>query len=217
MDDVELRLNKLLTTAIGSLQDEAQSRKQPTKSRFRKDNVLGVLNITFLNNRPDWQNAFEVVIAHLNAWWDNNRELVRLVLVGDTGNGKTTLAKSAYNIASIHGVDAWYSGTWKHPSTAVFARWSEVVDARGEVFDDIAKADFAVIDDIGAEVDKFRNGGATEKLNTMLEARERKFTIITTNVPREEWKIRWDKRVASRMHHRAIVCELKGNDLRRTM
>lgn len=158
------------------------------------------------------------MIALLNDWYGNDRSMPRLIIIGDAGSGKTTLANAAWQVASVHGTEAWAEGGWPRPATATFHRWSELLDSRGEVFEDACRSDFAVIDDIGAEVDQFRAGALTEKLATLLEHRRNKFSIITTNIPRAQWASRWDKRVDSRLHHRAVIVALNGKmDLRKTM
>jgi DNA replication protein DnaC len=73
------------------------------------------------------------------------------------------------------------------------------------------------LDDIGAEVDEFKSGKATERLASLLEHRMHKYTLFTTNIDRKQWSIRWDKRVASRLHHKTLVVTLNGSDLRKTL
>ena len=178
--------------------------------------MLGWLQIKSIDD-PEWTAATRAMISLLNAWHRNDRTMPRLVIIGDAGSGKTTLATGAYRVAATHGVEAWTDGGWPRPATASCHRWSELLDSRGEVFQDACRSDFAVIDDIGAEVDQFRAGGMTEKLASLLEHRRNKFSIITTNIPRAQWAFRWDKRVESRLYHRAVITELSGKtDLRRS-
>lgn len=158
------------------------------------------------------------MVAFLNFWFVNDRSMPRLVIIGDAGTGKTTLAHGAWQVASVHGTEAWAEGGWKRPSTSTFHRWSELLESKGDVFEDACRSDFAVIDDIGAEVDQYRAGGLTEKLAGLLEHRKDKFSVITTNIPRHQWVTRWDKRVESRLHHKAIIVQLAGgSDLRKVL
>lgn len=187
------------------------------RPRFRLDRTLGWLRLEPLAN-PEWMTAMKATLKLLNAWYANDRSMPRLIIVGDAGSGKTTLAQGAWKVASVHGAEAWSEGGWPRPSTATCHRWSELLDSRGDVFDDACRSDFAVIDDIGAEVDQFRAGALTEKLAGLLEHRRAKFSVITTNIPRAQWASRWDKRVESRLHHKSVIVQLAGgSDLRKSI
>jgi DNA replication protein DnaC len=137
------------------------------------------------------------------------------VFVGSVGNGKTRLAKGIFKTASVHASEAMEH--WGKGPQSTFCRWSELLDARGEVFEAACEDDLTVIDDIGAEVDKFKNGQNIEKLCALLEHRANKFTVITTNISPHLWSQKWDERVESRLNHNSIVMELSGPDLRKTL
>ncbi len=63
--------------------------------------------------------------------------------------------------------------------------------------DDICEDGFIILDDIGSEYDK--NGFISSLLDRVLNARIRKWTLITCNLPLDEIAERMDARIASRM------------------
>ena len=130
-----------------------------------------------------------------------------LILVGMPQTGKTQLAKSAFEYWRIGAITAYDSGRWRFPPKCTFATWSDLAHVNPEdraktyQWEDVSLAQLAVIDDIGSEVDRFKNGAPAENLRLILEARltGRKFTIITTNIPPTQWDSKWDIRVAGRL------------------
>ena len=63
-----------------------------------------------------------------------------------------------------------------------------------------------VIDDIGAEYDPSKI--ATEKLYLLLEHRERKWMVLTTNVPPEKWEEKFERRISSRLLRNSHIVAL---------
>ena len=130
-----------------------------------------------------------------------------LILVGMPQTGKTQLAKAAFEYWRRGSITAYDSGRWKYPPKYTFAPWSDLANVNPEdrskiyLWEDLSKAQLAVIDDIGSEVDRFKSGQTTENLRLILEARltGRKFTIITTNIPPTQWDSKWDIRVTGRL------------------
>lgn len=133
-----------------------------------------------------------------------------LVLAGGTGCGKSHLARGVYRWTSAIAIDAWAAGYWPRqvPSTA-FLDWPGFVESDQDgVARDLAEADLAVLDDVGAEVDRFKNGAPTETLRRFLELRAGRFTVVTTNVPVSQWDKRWDARVADRLYRRSFIVDM---------
>lgn len=130
-----------------------------------------------------------------------------LVISGDSGTGKTHTAKSLYRWARNHSGRLGASIEW-------FA-WPEACSA---ILDDnftgcirdMIEADFLALDDIGAETDRYKTGALTDKLCQVLSRREKKWTVITTNIPPSEWANRFDVRVADRLLRNSTVCDLAG-------
>lgn len=61
------------------------------------------------------------------------------------------------------------------------------------------RAEALFIDDVGAETDKFKTGDGIEELRLMLDEREKKgWTVMSTNVKKAMFGVRWDSRVRDR-------------------
>lgn len=74
------------------------------------------------------------------------------------------------------------------------------------ITDYLANEYLTMIDDIGAEHDPSKYG--LEQLYLILSRREKKFTIITTNISPEQWEARFERRIASRMFRNSTHIDL---------
>lgn len=216
-DEIAAELLARLTKGTTSSATEGKPNAQPTTRPFKNATLSGLLGLETLPN-DNWKAAYSAMVGFLNDWWQNDRTAPRLVLVGDTGSGKTKLTRGTYRVVNAHGSDACFKGgRWGHSPSSMFRNWSALVGCSELEFDDACTSDFLAIDDIGSETDRFKSNEGTERLRLILEARERRFTMITTNVPKRSWVERWDKRVESRLCHNAVVVEMDGSDLRKTL
>jgi DNA replication protein DnaC len=105
----------------------------------------------------------------------------------------------------------------KSPPVIVFAHWptlarhiSEGKEPMWSVLYDSLEADLLLLDDIGAESDKYKTGETTDGLCQLLTARADKWTVITTNIERIEWSTHFDSRVADRLQRNAEVVEMSA-------
>lgn len=136
-----------------------------------------------------------------------------VVLVGEYGTGKTHCAKSMVRwfnaVAHKLPMDARSSDSYAVPD-AWFYRWPEFVD--GLKGGDWAATEaatahtFTVFDDVGAEHDPSRVG--LDKLCQVLSKRERRWTMVTTNVLPKLWSAKFDERVASRLIRNSTIIRL---------
>lgn len=144
--------------------------------------------------------ALENMLAKAAAWRlaVTAKESPRwLSLVGATGTGKTHLAmrlwKSLRQRQDFNNHRITHYPTWIHWPTFI----SELKDGAGYgFFRSVFDWPFAAIDDIGAERDT--SGFAAEKLCNLLSRREKKWTIITSNLSLAEISA-IDRRIADRM------------------
>lgn len=137
----------------------------------------------------------------------NERPLPWVVLTGRTGSGKTRCAKRAMRIVRETALDAYLAGRWgqrEHICVACEVDWPRMAEIPDDaeyrtVASDASRADVVLLDDIGAETDRWKSGLPTSRLRQLLSELEGKAVIITTNVPPSEWVGKWDARVASRL------------------
>lgn len=126
----------------------------------------------------------------------------RLVIYGENGSGKSHTAKAINHWANriamnIPLVDA---DQGIRLADSVIVNWPTVVDGfkTGQWdIEDLFDASLLIIDDIGAEHDPSRVG--IEKLYLLLERREQKWTILTTNIHPANWETKFERRVADRL------------------
>lgn len=129
-----------------------------------------------------------------------------MVVGGQTGCGKSHVAKAVAHYWDTHKIDAWHRGwlgTSSHLPNAEFVLWTLALNAEEREWKDwlqgIKEARLVVLDDLGAESDRFRSGKNTERLLSVLNSIERKWVLITTNVQGNQWVKVWDQRVADRL------------------
>lgn len=84
--------------------------------------------------------------------------------------------------------------------TCLLVNWAKRVDdfkAGSWDVEELLDADLLVIDDLGAEHDPSKAGA--EKLYYVLERRECRWTLITSNYGPNQWEQRFERRIADRL------------------
>lgn len=143
-------------------------------------------------------------------WFRNDPKLSLLLICGNPNCGKSHTAKKVNTWARFASNLAWTSGKWQNPPSVLFCLWPEITDdfKQGNYgfVDDMVEADLLIIDDIGAEHDPSKS--ATNKLCQILSRREKKFTLITTNIKPEYWTSSFDSRITDRFLRNSDVVML---------
>lgn len=137
-----------------------------------------------------------------------------LVITGNTGTGKTHLARCAQSYLDAVSVYAWEHGYWSRPMSTAWYPWPSTVEqlndssARSRWEQEMSSTTAVLMDDIGAEVDRYKTGHVTAILRNALDLRARRFTLVTTNIAPDAWTSTWDARVADRLLRDSVIVSL---------
>jgi hypothetical protein len=163
---------------------------------------------------PSLQGLADAAEKFCARWFENSPFKTLLVISGETGSGKTRTARKIYDFCRRAGSLAFESGKWgtaKFPDAA-FISWPEACnqfnDKNLSLLDDANNSDLVVLDDVGAENDPWKI--CSDKLCQILSRREKRFTVITTNVPPANWSTAFDIRINDRLLRNSVVVDLTG-------
>jgi DNA replication protein DnaC len=137
-----------------------------------------------------------------------------LVLVGQSGCGKTHIAKSIYRFCSRVAIDVYNRndgwGKADHFPICHYDLWPRIatclMNKNEEPMADLYQADCLVVDDIGAENDPFKI--ASDRLCQLFSRREFSFTVVTTNIGVSDWEARFDRRTSDRLLRNSVVVDM---------
>lgn len=133
----------------------------------------------------------------------DNKRPIWLSFVGNSGVGKTYLARQVFNFAirkiaksyKTYGENGIYVGDcYATTADRLAEMWREQKNSRS---DDYATADILFIDDIGTTAD--RSGFITDAMYSLLSRRIGKWTILTSNLSYSAISEQFDERLADRM------------------
>lgn len=137
----------------------------------------------------------------------------RMIIYGENGSGKSHSARAVFTWAKRIALKIpLVIGTEGECSLADCQcyNWPAVVDGfkngHWDVIEDMFGCSMLILDDLGAEHDPSKIG--VEKLYLVLERREHKWTILTTNVSPENWEQKFERRIASRFFRNAVHVDL---------
>lgn len=152
--------------------------------------------------------------AYCTYMWEFPLDGMTLVLYGGNGCGKTKTAK---------GISSWVHNVGCHKSIPImdghkpslssyFAHWpsflDDIKDGAWKLVDQLIAAPVLIIDEAGGEHDPSQVG--VDKLCRILSAREKSWTVITTNISPESWAEVFDLRVDSRLKRNSWIVNLDG-------
>lgn len=72
--------------------------------------------------------------------------------------------------------------------------------------EDAFNSDLVIIDDVGSENDPWKV--CADRFCQILSRREKRFTVITTNVKPEQWAERFDGRISDRLMRSSVVVSI---------
>lgn len=163
---------------------------------------------------PDLQKLADAAELFCARWANNTPEKTLLVIVGNFGTGKTHTAKAIHRFCVAASMKVFETGKWgrhKFPSSILIS-WPEAANSFSEkqfgIMDDALENELVVLDDIGAENDPWKI--CADKLCQILSRREKKFTIVTTNVPPINWTERFDGRINDRLLRNSVVVDISS-------
>lgn len=159
------------------------------------------------------QFAADEAMAFCKRWFTNSPHHTLLVLVGESGCGKSHIGKAIARYCESAASLAFDARKWdkggRIPITT-YVRWPEQTDhfKTGDysMQEEMIDTDLLVLDDIGAEHDPSKN--AADKLCQVLTRREKKFTVVTTNIKPLEWPTKFDTRIADRLMRNSVVVSM---------
>lgn len=150
-------------------------------------------------------------------WYRHGKPKV-LVLAGNSGCGKTHMAKHLWRWAMDVAVNAWERGYWIGPPSTAWLTWQEVCDSlestkmtMEETLRQSCAASLLFVDDAGAESDRFKSGKSIDAFCYLLTRRQGVgHTLITTNHAPGDWAKRWDARVEDRLMRDSVIVDMTG-------
>lgn len=138
-----------------------------------------------------------------------------MVIYGPNGVGKSHTAKAVSRWAKRTAIELpLVVGDDGSPklSECHYVFWPSLCqqvknDQEWSAFEDLIKCELLVLDDIGAEHDPSK--WAAGQLYLILERREYRWTMITTNYGPDAWESKFDKRIASRFLRNSTLVSLE--------
>jgi len=164
------------------------------------------------NNNPKLKELEDEVGRFCAGIWNHPQVGRLLLLAGANGTGKTHCAKAVQRWVSRVGHAKKYvrePGVIRHVNVILW-HWPHLLDTlkngNWDVVEDMFDVCVLIIDEMGGGHDPSQVG--TDKLCQILSRREHMWTLLTTNVPPEDWNEKLDRRIASRLFRNSTLIDL---------
>ena len=137
-----------------------------------------------------------------------------IIMMGNTGLGKTHLSSAIGGVIAKKGNDVYYTGAVDmladfEAERFRYDRGDEIAAAVEKYF----SCDLLIIDDLGTElINQFSTSSLYNLLNSRLV--KKKATIINTNFTRDELRKKYQDRITSRIFGEYTVLPFLGTDIR---
>lgn len=223
-------ISQILTTipAIAACAEPGQG--QPSKpgsssnDRSRSDYAKKMLSATeawkrnWLTKRLQMDRHHPTILALEEAVWTfcvgfvgNPSRGRRMVIFGNNGTGKSRVVRAVRKWVQERAMDMPLVNRDEGMGLPVceYVNWPKQVDRmKAGDWDTLPyeECELLILDDVGAEHDPSKAGLA--KLYLILERREWKWTIITTNFPPEFWEEKFERRISDRMFRNAGLVDM---------
>jgi DNA replication protein DnaC len=136
-----------------------------------------------------------------------------IIMLGNTGLGKTHLSSAMGGVIIGKGNDVYYSSAVDMFADFEDDRFHSSYQESGGQIDKYFSCDLLIIDDLGTEmVNQFTASCLYNVINSRLI--KKKPTIINTNFTRDEMRKKYMDRITSRIFGEYMVLPFVGNDIR---
>jgi len=163
---------------------------------------------------PELQTLATAAEEFCGRWHRNDTEKSLLVIVGNYGSGKSHTAKAIHRFCNAMAFRAFETGKWGRHQTPsnMFICWPEAASQFNEKnfssISDAMDSDLLIVDDIGAENDPWKI--CADRLCQIMSRREKRFTVITTNIQPAQWARVFDGRINDRLLRNSVVVDISS-------
>lgn len=208
--------------AAEAQRNEAATKKRKLVDNFKNDSLLNedLKQATFKTYIPKNETQAEAkLLAQRYAYDYNPKDPKNIMLFGSYGVGKSHLAISALKELMRKDVSCLFISMPKL-LTKLRSTYNRNSDqSESDVLNALIQCDVVVIDDLGADVDELRNEAsawALSKVFEVIDGRQGKHTIYTTNLDKMTLFKCYGPRNASRAFYRTDVLTVTGDNYRIT-
>ncbi|RSK28114.1 hypothetical protein EJF36_15185 [Bacillus sp. HMF5848] len=172
-----------------------------TRSKIKYFEQFSILNAdlknaSFENFKSPYESQFHAAKLTYDYLMQFHESRHSLYLYGKPGRGKSHLAVSAYKFVKELGYTALFFDVPKLMNVIRGIVRKDVDVSENDLFTAIEQVDLLILDDIGAER---MTEWVDETLYLVINQRQGKSTIYTSNVPIDQLHTRYDERLADRI------------------